>query len=328
MPSSQLPERVFASFLREVCEKRGITVTGFSSDWVFRLQRDQTVAFVFGYDFSLNSATAQLIAKDKSATSDLLAFHNVLRIEHRLVTTPQLPAFVPAGGNWSELLAYFERSGCDVVCKPNDGTGGSDVFRARTIVQLEGAIHRLLQRSRACCVSPYVTITNEYRVILVSGTPQVVYRKQRPALTGDGVHTVRELLVERIRAGKSASVEAALLTGGADAHVDLDAVLPVGEALPLDWRHNLGQGAVPHLEAEQTVRWQALTALASAASAAIGITTASIDIVDMEGSLLVLEINSGIMMEAFARASAQHEAIARAVYDRIVASLFDLPALE
>lgn len=325
MSPPQLPTRVFATFLREICDQRGITVTGFSSEWIFCLQLDQQVAYVFGYDFGLNSATAQMIAKDKCATSDLLAFHGVPRVEHRLVNTPLLPEFVPANGNWPDLLAYFKRHANDVVCKPNDGTGGSDVFRARTPVQLEAAMHRLLQRSRSCCVSPYVTIANEYRVILIKGMPQVVYRKQRPVITGDGVRTVREILVERLRAGKSASIEAALLSGDGDGYVELDAVLPVGEILPLDWRHNLGQGAVPHLEEEPTPPWRALTDLARTASDAIGIAVASVDIVDVDGRLLVLEINSGIMMEAFARASAQHGQIARRVYDRIVASMFGLP---
>ena len=68
---------MFTALLRQVCAERGIAITGFSSDWVLCLQREGAAAYVFGYDFPLNSATAQLIAKDKCATSDLLAFHGV-----------------------------------------------------------------------------------------------------------------------------------------------------------------------------------------------------------------------------------------------------------
>lgn len=320
--SSQAPARMFTILLREVCKERGITVTGFSSDWVFCLQREGKTAYVFGYDFPLNTATAQQIAKDKAATADLLAFHQLPHVEHRLVTTPLLPAYVPPGGNWPDLTAYFERHGHDVVCKPNDGTGGGDVFRARTPVELESAIHRLLQRRRSCCVSPYLNISEEYRVILVDRTPEVVYRKRRQAIAADGLRTVRDILLESLRVGQNSVLAAEMLSGSAG-HVDLDVVMPAGKTIPLDWRHNLGLGATPELQEEGTPLWTGLTNLARSAATAVGISTASIDVVDVDGSLLVLEINSGIMMETFALVSEEYWRIAHRVYDRIIAAMFD-----
>ncbi|MEO6325756.1 MAG: RimK-like protein [Thermoanaerobaculia bacterium] len=323
MTSPMPRSRILPTLLQDICQQRGIELTSFSSDWVFCLQRDSKTAYVLGYDFGLNTATSQLIAKDKVATADLLTFHGVPCVEHRLVNSPLLAEFVPVGGNWPLLLAYFEEHNRDLVCKPNDGTGGSDVFRARSPVQLEAAIHRLLQRSRSCCVSPFVAIANEFRAILVKGESMIVYSKDRPTLRGDGVRTVRDLLVERLLTGASATVEAALLQGDRDAHLDLDAVLADGEVLPLDWRHNLGKGALPEVEGEASRRREEITDLARRAASAIGITAASVDIVAVEGRLLVLEINSGIMMESFARSSENHRKTARQVYERIVTLMFE-----
>lgn len=67
-----------------------------------------------------------------------------------------------------------------------------------------------------------------------------------------------------------------------------------------DWRHNLDAGARPVLLEDGDVR-TACARLASDAARAIGIVFASIDVVRVDGEWRVLEINSGVMMEALAK---------------------------
>lgn len=80
----------------------------------------------------------------------------------------------------------------------------------------------------------------------------------------------------------------------------LDAIVPQGERRVLTWRHNLDIGARPVLVGDGDVR-SACVKLAIDAASAIGIAFASIDVVRADGAWQVLEINSGVMMEALAK---------------------------
>jgi glutathione synthase/RimK-type ligase-like ATP-grasp enzyme len=85
-----------------------------------------------------------------------------------------------------------------------------------------------------------------------------------------------------------------------------------------DWRHNLDAGAKPVLLEEGEVR-AACVKLAIDAARAIGITFASIDVVRVDGAWHVLEINSGVMMEALAKL---HPELVQATYDAALDRVF------
>src|SRR4051812_14651259 len=96
--------RALARILREIAAADGYALAEFSDAWLFCLSRDGVSRYVIGYDFDLNPAAAQLIAKDKSATSDLLQLHGVPRIEHVLFHHPEIAKYIPFTGNWDRLM--------------------------------------------------------------------------------------------------------------------------------------------------------------------------------------------------------------------------------
>lgn len=85
-----------------------------------------------------------------------------------------------------------------------------------------------------------------------------------------------------------------------------------------DWRHNLDAGAKPVLLEDGEVR-TACVKLATNAASAIGIVFASIDVVRVDGDWRVLEINSGVMMEALAK---WHPELVQATYDAALDRVF------
>jgi len=85
-----------------------------------------------------------------------------------------------------------------------------------------------------------------------------------------------------------------------------------------DWRHNLDAGAKPLLMADGDDR-AACVRLAIDAASAIGIAFASIDLVRVDGAWKVLEINSGVMMEALARL---YPELVQATYDAALDRVF------
>ena len=85
-----------------------------------------------------------------------------------------------------------------------------------------------------------------------------------------------------------------------------------------DWRHNLDVGAKPVLLEDGEVR-MACVKLAIDAASAIGIAFASIDVIRVNGDWHVLEINSGVMMEALGKL---HPELVQATYDAALDGVF------
>jgi glutathione synthase/RimK-type ligase-like ATP-grasp enzyme len=320
----QNSERVLTKILREVCEEQGVAVRAFSADWIFHLSRADTVRYVFGYDFDLNPCTAQLIAKDKSATSDILGLKQIPRVEHQLFHKPEMKAYIPHTGNWQAILAYAQGHGFDVVCKPNSGTGGADVLRARNVVDLEQVVHALFAKYRSICLSPFAAIEQEYRVIILRSECVLSYLKLRPSIIGDGVKTKCDLIADFIRSAQGSTVEWPLEKDEDDSGLTLNDVVPAGIRIHLSWRHNLGQGSTLRLVGPDTRSDLGLDQLALRAARAIGLQVGAVDLVQTTEGLQVLEINSGLMMERFARLAADGYRSAKWVYSRIISEMFAL----
>ncbi|WP_298872401.1 RimK-like protein [uncultured Bradyrhizobium sp.] len=86
-----------------------------------------------------------------------------------------------------------------------------------------------------------------------------------------------------------------------------------------DWRHNLDAGAKPLLLEDGAAR-AACVKLAAEAARAVGIRFASIDVVCVDGAWRVLEINSGVMMEALAKL---HPELVQTTYDAALDRVFE-----
>ncbi|MEV0676162.1 ATP-grasp domain-containing protein [Actinosynnema sp. NPDC050436] len=89
------------------------------------------------------------------------------------------------------------------------------------------------------------------------------------------------------------------------------------EVAPGEWRHNLRFGARPVLDVDPAAQ-AATTAQALRAMSALGLRFASVDVVVVDGGPRVLEVNSGVALEHFSRASERHRALAADVYGAAV----------
>lgn len=100
--------------------------------------------------------------------------------------------------------------------------------------------------------------------------------------------------------------------------LDDDPLVVYSKQRTADWRHNLDAGATPVLLDDGEVRTGCVK-LAVEAARAIGIAFASIDVVRIGGCWHVLEINSGVMMEALAK---RHPNLVQATYDAALDRVF------
>jgi len=309
-------QRIFVQAIKSYCADHGLAADVRADGWLIVMRDGERRKLAFAYDLGLNSAVAHRIANDKSATSDLLALSGVACVPHTLFLNPELNAFVPLRGSWEAILQLLHQYPNGIVVKPNEGTSGKSVFWVTTKPALEVAVKRIFAAHTGLVISPYLDIEDEVRVVVLDGKPLVVYAKSRAEVVGDGQRSLLALALESVPAARRSTVLPGLFADLDKAA--LDAIVPAGERRLLNWRHNLESGADPVLLPEGETR-DSCVALAERAARAIDIRFASVDVVRSDGSWQVLEVNSGVMMEAL---SSKHPELVQAAYNAALREVF------
>jgi glutathione synthase/RimK-type ligase-like ATP-grasp enzyme len=309
-------QRTFVDAVKKYCARHGITVEVKSQGWLLTLQRGSERRFALGYDLGLNSSVTHRIASDKAATAEVLEICGVACVPHTLFLSPKLSDYIPPTGSWEAMLCLLKENPEGIVVKPNEGTGGNSVFKVLTKPKLELAVSAIFSSNRSLSISPYLEIEDEVRVVLVDNVPIVVYSKNRPSVVGDGRRSLLELALATIPVERLSSILPTVLQDLDQAA--LDAVLPNGQRHTLNWRHNLALGAEPIL-LEQGAAREACVQIAIMAAKSIEMRFGSIDVVLVDGTWKILEINSGVMMEALSKS---HPDLVDAAYSAALDKVF------
>ena len=307
-----ISQRIFLETIKKYCLARGIACETRSGGWLVTMRRGDERRLAIGYDLGLNSAVAHQVASDKAACAEVLASAGVEVIPHTLFLGPRHSPHIPESGSIDAMARLLDAHPRGVVVKPNEGTSGELVCRVTTRAQLETTVARILAEYRALAISPYVEIDDEVRVVVLDGRVLIVYSKLRQSVVGDGVHSLRELA----RGAMTAQQFSALTDDFEDS--ELDAVPAAGERRNINWRHNLDCGAEPVLLTGGATH-DACVALATKAAQAVGIRFASIDVVRVDDAWKVLEVNSGVKMEALGK---RHPALVEAAYHAALDAVF------
>jgi cyanophycin synthetase len=168
-------------------EKRGIP-------WI-RLDQASLVQFGYGkhqrrIQATITSLTPHIaveIAQDKDLTARLLGDVGLPVPQHSIVHTAD------------EAVAAAEDLGYPVVVKPLDASHGRGVSLNLTSAEdVRVAFDKALQHREDILVEQYIP-GNDHRVLVVNGEVVAVAERVPGHVTGDGVHTVREL-VEMVNA--------------------------------------------------------------------------------------------------------------------------------
>ncbi|NER25444.1 MAG: hypothetical protein F6J86_37770 [Symploca sp. SIO1B1] len=309
----QNSKRAIVKIIREVCLENNISCESFSYDWIFRLSKGNQTAHIFGYQFEKNSSTSHLICSDKCSASDLLQLSQVPAVEHTFFMSPMHIKYVGVSGNWLKLYELLNQHG-KLVCKSNEGTGGNSIYLVSNQFELENAVHKIYSCSMSMAVCPFYEIENEFRVVVLDGKAKLIYRKNIPYLLGDGVSTLRQILIAYLQQNLNCPVNFNI------PDEDYLKVINYGQKYYLNWKHNLGQGANPEIVQDEKLREQ-LSDLALRAAKAVNIHFASIDIIETNNQYLVLEINSGVMMENFSKLNDSNYQIAKGIYQEVIESM-------
>ena len=169
-----IQDRILPEMVKAVCAAHDIRCTLVSNDWVARLEKADTVRWVFGYKFDVNGSAAASVAQDKVATYLVLREAGLACVPHILARTGLLDMITPQDAG--AALANDR----PVVIKPLTGTGGRGAERCDDI---QTALAKIAANTEpAWALSPYLDLTSERRVIVLDGQVLLAYEKRNPII--------------------------------------------------------------------------------------------------------------------------------------------------
>jgi len=285
--------------MKEIAEETNTPLKLFYGDHVRIFGEGEDKQVVFGVKFPINSTGMMLLVENKAATSEVLNTFGI----------PSVPHIQFGKGRGFNDFSYTEEDieglkkllaeNDEIVLKSNSGTCGADLFKVKhgDEARLMEIANFFFERGTQIAAGPRMNISDEYRCIMLNGEAQVVYRKAQAEVTGDGQTPIIEL------------------ANGQKLHDEIDEyyVPAAGEKVKLHWQHNLAMGAMPDTNISEEKK-QKLAEFATKVVKVVGANFCSVDVVEVDGEFMVMEVNGGVMMEKFAAVSEENYIIAKEIY--------------
>lgn len=293
----------FHEMIKKIGEELDIKVTLLSDNWVTVLEKNGKIHYITDYQFDLNHHAIGNIMDDKGLFYDLLNYKNIPVIEQYVIFSNY---------DKQNVLDYFNYHDNKIVVKANISNAGREVFKVNDENTLFKIIDKLLLKQYSISLCPYYDIKNEYRVIILNGKIRLIFGKTKPFIIGDGKKNVLELAKEYNEYYKDhpEKIENKNYIPGKD------------EKIELSFKFNLSSGAKTFTKIEDNLKNE-ITSLALKVANELNITFASIDIVDVNNKLLVMEANSGVTLNIYILQNEDGYNIAYNIYKDAIKLMFE-----
>ena len=253
-------------------------------------------AGVSGYP--INNASACGVARDKAYTYNILKSASIAipKTDYFFVDD-KYADYRPDGKGVEEAIKFAAEIGYPVFVKPNDLSRGELAQSVSTEEALIAHLKCIAEKSYIGLIQEYV-VGAEQRIFFIDGTPIFSYFKSHPALLGDGIKTIAELLedisAQRHRHGLSAvNLNDPILQEELKKNaLTLNAILPEAQTIKYCQKKNVSCGGGVEKFSQEFTAWE--RELCTKTAQASGLLVCSIDIIHPEDGRepLVLELNS------------------------------------
>ena len=297
----------FKEIIVEICKEEDIKVEIMSNDYLIKLTKNNVTKFIWGCKFPLNDHGIGSIIDDKYALYEICKNNNIPIIEHKIVWNPNNKL----GENTSELLEkYFDRYNNDIVLKPNNGSKGIDVYHLTNLDDLINVSNNLFSKYFSLSICPYYDIKNEYRVVILDNEVKLVYEKDKLVVKGNDKDSVKDLLIKSNPFYfQNKNLE------------KYDYILNEGEIFEYDWRFNLSRGATAKLISDKLLE-DKIISLALDVAKVLGIRFVSVDIINSNDNLLVMEVNSGVCIDKVCNFIDKDFKVVKEIYRNAIKKMF------
>ena len=307
----------FQLLIKEICDELNIKINTISKDWIIVLEKDSIKKFITGCHFDLDNHALGMIIDDKYATYELLKHINIPISHYEIVfNTDNKHDYAKECNTHKYVYKYFYKNKQNIVIKANKGSHGKNVFHITEESQIKPVLDHLLLSNYSISVSPYYEIKNEYRLVVLDNNIELIYKKIKPVVVGDGINTIKELL---IKFNKHYFSNFNNLK-----EYDYDKILAKGEFFEYNWQFNLSGGAIASLNVDENVK-KGLLDIVHKILNNINLNFASVDIIELaSGDKMVLEINSGVCLDHFIQLTNDGRQIAKDIYKKAIMKMFNL----
>ena len=295
----------FHNIIKEIGEELGIKVTLLSDGWLIILEKNNQIHYINGYKFDLNNHGIGNVLDDKGLFYDIMSYKDLPTIERKSIYERY---------NKEEILDYFKRNNNTLIVKGNIGTCGNSVYLVKDKEDLFNKMDKLLLKQDSISIEPFYDIINEYRVILLNGEVKIIYGKERPTIIGDGVSTIKELAIKFNDYFKDNS----------KVIKNPNYIPKLNEIIEIDFRFNLSCGARLFTEIDTELK-NRIMEIATLVTKKLDISFASVDVIyTKDNKLLVLEANSGVMMDNYIKQCNNGYTNAYNVYKEAIKVMFNI----
>jgi len=246
-----------------------------------------------GSPYALNDTRAASIARDKAFCADVLRLAGVpVLAGEKFFVTPRWREMRHPGREAADALAYVCASRLPVFCKPISASNGLYAELIESAAAFDDYLERVSREHFAILIQSYVCAP-EFRVFVLEGRALFSYRKSPPRLVGDGVCTV-SALIDALPRDDSSPVPGRVVRDADGAPLPLNAVLAAGAVASLVGPANRSAGGAAD-ELRDGARGD-LERVALAASDAVGLRLAAVDMFDCDDGPTIIEVNSNPMI--------------------------------
>lgn len=308
-------EKIFYKIIDDICREKEIKQTLLSYGWIRELSKNNKIRHIIGYQFDINSASSYKIVSDKFATYEVLHTNGIPTIPHKMIFNSKTRSLYYNDEFIEEALKIL-RANKKIVVKANDSYKGKDVYLCSNENQVRNIVKKLFEENNdTLSACPYIDIDFEYRVICLNGKVSYVYKKKKPYITGDGVHTIKELIYDKFIKN---NIKPSLFL-----ELELEKIPKKSEEITISWKHNLSSGAEVILVSDNEENIERIKNIALLSAKAVNINFASVDVsLTSDKKIQVMEINGNVCMNKFIDLVPNGYEIAKRIYKEAIELMF------
>lgn len=305
------------TIISDIADNLGVECLKLSENWVISLRKDSECHYIVGFKFDLNSQATGALCDDKYALYTVLEENNIPVASHHILFNDNVMMGYKNIKSTKDLaLDYFKSHHEDVVLKANIGSCGNQVYHVTDVINLENKLEKLFTSNNTISTCPFYHIKHEYRIIYLNGECKLIYGKIKPTITGDG----KTKLIDLFRLFNPHYFNDSNILPCPN--YSWDYIPSNGQEIEYSWKFNLSKGATAFITVDGLLK-EKLISLASKAAELINLRFGSIDIIECDNNdLMILEINSGVMMENIGYLIPNGKEIVYSIYESAIKLMF------
>ena len=192
-----------------------------------------------------------------------------------------------------------------------NGTCGNEVYNITNINEIIPCLDNLFKFNHSLSICPFYDIENEYRTIILEGEILLTYKKIKPLIIGNGINTIRELLLQF-----NYNYFKDKLTDD-----KYNKILKKNDIYEYGWQFNLSRGA--KIGIVDDIVNNKIVSLSKKVANIINLKFGSIDIIKTkDNKYYVMEANSGVMMKNYINNEINGYNIAKDIYKKAIIKMF------